>query len=123
LADVADLLREAPEQAKSEFYRLGIRFTISPVQEGRRVFLRAEGSGDFERLAFSQHAALSTVGVLDQRAIGSSKFVVDLAANRLGAGLEAESWLNGCPTPGKSKAACCRGARAGRPSEFLSRPR
>jgi site-specific DNA recombinase len=61
LSDAADLLREGPERAKAEFQRLGLKYTITPVYEGsRRIFLRAEGSGEFERLAFAQYAELST---------------------------------------------------------------
>lgn len=53
LEDAAGLLRDVPERAKAQFHRLGLSFTIHPVQEaGARPFLRAEGSGDFERLAF-----------------------------------------------------------------------
>jgi hypothetical protein len=68
LSDVANLLREGPERAKAEFQRLKIRFTITPVyEEGRRVFLRAEGSGDFEHIAFSsRYADLSTVDAFHQ---------------------------------------------------------
>lgn len=65
LSDVADLLREGPERAKAEFQKLGLRYTITPVYEGaKRLFLRAEGSGEFERLAFGQRAELSTADAL-----------------------------------------------------------
>jgi site-specific DNA recombinase len=61
LSDAASLLREGPERAKAEFQRLGLKYTIAPVYEGaRRIFLRAEGSGEFERLAFGKYAELST---------------------------------------------------------------
>jgi len=41
--------------------RLGIRFTVYPVYtEGQQPFLRAEGEGDFEHLAFSQYLPLTT---------------------------------------------------------------
>ena len=41
LEDAAGLLREGPERAKTEFQRLGIRFTVHPVHdEGPRPFLR-----------------------------------------------------------------------------------
>jgi hypothetical protein len=36
--------------------RLGITFTLYPVtDEGARPFLRAEGEGNFEHLAFSRY--------------------------------------------------------------------
>lgn len=59
LADAADVLRDVPERAKTEFQRFGLQFTIVPVhQAGARSFLRAEGSGEFERLAFRQSTDL-----------------------------------------------------------------
>ena len=77
LADAAGLLSDTPERAKAEFQRLSIKFTVSPVhEEGARPFLRAEGSGDFEHLAFSQYVALTTSDRSDQGAAGSRKFVV-----------------------------------------------
>ena len=64
LADAAGLISaEAPERAKMEFRRLGIQFTIRPVyDEGPRPFLRAEGSGQFEHLAFSAFTLLPATG-------------------------------------------------------------
>jgi DNA invertase Pin-like site-specific DNA recombinase len=60
LEDVASLLSDVPERAKAEFQRAGLVFTLSPVQEpGSRPFLRAEGSGDFERLAFRAETRLT----------------------------------------------------------------
>ena len=68
LSDAASLLREGPERAKAEFQRLGLTYTIMPVYEGpRRIFLRAEGSGEFERLAFGQYAELSTADASPDR--------------------------------------------------------
>jgi site-specific DNA recombinase len=63
LEDAAGLIAETPERAKLEFQRLGIRFTVRPVyDEGPRPFLRAEGSGQFEHLAFSALAPLPATG-------------------------------------------------------------
>ena len=82
-ARVADEALPAGLQAKAEFQRLGIRFTITPTPhaDGRRMFLRAEGSGNFEHLAFDHYASLSTVDALSRQSIGSRTFVVDLPAN------------------------------------------
>ena len=61
LDDVASLLAGSPERTKREFQRLNIRFTVSPVAtEGPRPFLRAEGSGEFEHLAFSRFQDFTT---------------------------------------------------------------
>jgi hypothetical protein len=63
LEDAAGLIAETPERAKQEFQRLGIRFVIRPVyDEGPRPFLRAEGSGQFEHLAFSAFTPLPATG-------------------------------------------------------------
>jgi DNA invertase Pin-like site-specific DNA recombinase len=67
LEDLAGLLSEVPERAKPEFQRLGIGFTLRPIyDEGSRPFLRAEGSGDFEQLAFSRQTALRTIRSADR---------------------------------------------------------
>lgn len=61
LEDAAGLLRDVPERAKAEFQRLAIQFTLHPVMdEGPRAFLRAEGSGNFEHLAFSRFTPFTT---------------------------------------------------------------
>lgn len=61
LVDAASLLRAAPERAKAEFQRLGLSFTIHEVrEEGSRPFLRAEGTGQFEHLAFSAFTQFTT---------------------------------------------------------------
>jgi hypothetical protein len=89
LEDAAGLLREGPERAKAEFHRLGIRFTVHPVHdEGPRAFLRAEGAGNFEHLAFSRYAPLTTTDRSLPQAAGSrtARFIVDLPANQLGPG-------------------------------------
>lgn len=79
LDDVASLLGDVPERAKQEFQRLGIQFTLQPVyEEGPRPFLRAEGSGEFEELAFSQYAPLSGTDTTRPRRAGSRSFIVDL---------------------------------------------
>lgn len=59
LEDAAGLLGGAPERAKTEFQRLGIKFTLHPVTEpGARPFLRAEGTGQLEDLAFREYTNL-----------------------------------------------------------------
>jgi DNA invertase Pin-like site-specific DNA recombinase len=50
LADLSELLRAAPERAKAEFSRLSVTFTISPVRDEGRPFLRAEATGDLMAL-------------------------------------------------------------------------
>jgi site-specific DNA recombinase len=67
LEDVVGLLSEAPQRAKAEFHRLGIKFTVQPVfDEGPRAFLRAHGEGHFEHLAFSEYAALQHFTATDR---------------------------------------------------------
>ena len=68
LEDLSDLLRGTPEGAKAEFKRLGISFTITPVAgPDGRSFLRAEGSGQSEHLAFSRFSSFTTTGALHLR--------------------------------------------------------
>ncbi len=51
VADIVTLLQEHPERAKAELTRLGVRFTLHPVQEdGQKPYLRAVGEGHFEAL-------------------------------------------------------------------------
>ena len=51
VADVVTLLQDQPERAKAELTRLGVRFTLHPVQEdGQKPYLRAVGEGQFEAL-------------------------------------------------------------------------
>lgn len=51
VTDVVALLQEHPERAKAELTRLGVRFTLYPVQEdGQKPYLRAVGEGQFENL-------------------------------------------------------------------------
>jgi len=50
LQDCAGLLGDAPERAKAEFRRLNMRFTLSPIHDEGRPFLRAEGIGDLDAL-------------------------------------------------------------------------
>lgn len=61
LEDAVSVLSDSSERTKLQFQRLGVSFTVSPVFEpGQRPFLRAVGAGDFELLAFSHHALLTT---------------------------------------------------------------
>jgi len=81
LADAADLFKHDVPTAKAALTRLGISFTVTPVNDGKpgnRPYLRADGETDLTKALFGAHDRLS------QQAIGSRKFVVDLPANRLG---------------------------------------
>jgi hypothetical protein len=87
LEDTAGLLSDVPERVKIQFQRLGLRFTLYPIHdEGPRPFLRAEGSGEFERLAFAQFIDLTTTVYSHQGSHGSRTFVLDLPANQIGPG-------------------------------------
>ena len=80
-----------PERAKSEFRKLGITFTMRPVyDEGPRPFLRAEGSGQFEHLAFARYDQFTISGTSNQNRAGSRTFVVDLPPKPSRAGLAKE---------------------------------
>ena len=46
LQDLSGLLAENPERAKAELRRLNVRFTVTPVQDQGKPFLRVEGEGD-----------------------------------------------------------------------------
>jgi DNA invertase Pin-like site-specific DNA recombinase len=56
VADVAKLLSDAPERAKSEFQRLGVAFTLSPIRDEGRPFLRAEAQTDLSVLMAGREA-------------------------------------------------------------------
>jgi hypothetical protein len=65
LQDAAGVIGAVPERAKAEVQRLGIGFALHPMtDEAGQPFLRAVGSGDFERLAFSSSSAFPTTAVL-----------------------------------------------------------
>jgi site-specific DNA recombinase len=55
VADVASLLAEVPERAKREFQRLGVAFTVAPVLDEGRPFLRAVGQTDLAVLLAGEH--------------------------------------------------------------------
>ncbi len=46
VADVSGLLHDEPDRARAHFRRLGLRFTVTPVYEAERPFLRAVGSAE-----------------------------------------------------------------------------
>ena len=50
LADLSGLLSAAPERAKAELNRLSVLFTLSPIRDEGRPFLRAEATGDLMAL-------------------------------------------------------------------------
>jgi hypothetical protein len=62
LRDVADLLRDKPERAKVEFRRLNVSFTLCPVHNEGRPFLRAIRTGDFQSLCGYKDLRASTGG-------------------------------------------------------------
>ena len=51
LEDLSGLLGDSPERAKAELHRLNIQFTVTPVRDEGRPFLRVEGTGDLEALS------------------------------------------------------------------------
>ena len=50
LTDLAGLLTENPQRAKAELQRLNVRFTVTPIRDEGKPFLRVEGTGDLEAL-------------------------------------------------------------------------
>ena len=50
LTNLSGLLAENPERAKAELQRLNVRFTVTPVTDEGRPFLRVEGTGDLDGL-------------------------------------------------------------------------
>ena len=50
LTDLAGLLAENPQRAKAELERLNVRFTVTPIRDEGKPFLRVEGTGDLDAL-------------------------------------------------------------------------
>ena len=50
LTDLAGLLHDAPQRAKAELKRLDVCFTLHPIRDEGKPFLRAEGTGDLDAL-------------------------------------------------------------------------
>ena len=50
LQDLSGLLADNPQRAKAEFRRLNMQFTVTPVRDEEKPFLRVEGSGDLDAL-------------------------------------------------------------------------
>ena len=50
LLDLAGLLSDNPQRTKAELQRLGVGFTVTPVRDEGRPFLRVSGTGDLEAL-------------------------------------------------------------------------
>ena len=48
--DLSGLLADSPQRAKDEFQRLNMRFTVTPIRDKERPFLRVEGTGDLDSL-------------------------------------------------------------------------
>jgi len=55
VTDIVALLGDRPDRVKAELSRLGVRFTLYPVQEeGQKPYLRAVGEGNFEAIVGSR---------------------------------------------------------------------
>lgn len=50
LTDLSGLLAENPQRAKAELQRLNVRFTVIPIRDEGKPFLRVEGTGDLDAL-------------------------------------------------------------------------
>ena len=50
LADLTGLLQDNPQRAKAELKRLNVRFTLCPIRDQGKPFLRAVGTGDLDAL-------------------------------------------------------------------------
>ena len=50
LEDLSGLLAENPERAKAELQALNVRFSVTPVRDEGKPFLRVEGTGDLDAL-------------------------------------------------------------------------
>jgi site-specific DNA recombinase len=62
VADVVELLQEAPEQAKTGLGRLGLSFIVSPIHDAQRPFLRAVGAANLLAGMFAKEFALPASG-------------------------------------------------------------
>ncbi len=65
--DLVGLLSDTPERTKAAFQRLGVSFTLHPVYDTARPFLRAEGTTAFAHLISGQHSSGPTSGALPLR--------------------------------------------------------
>ena len=50
LEDLSGLLADNPERAKAELQALNVRFTVLPIRDEGKPFLRVEGTGDLDAL-------------------------------------------------------------------------
>ena len=50
LSNLAGLLADNPQRAKAELQRLNVRFTVIPIRDEGKPFLRVEGTGDLDAL-------------------------------------------------------------------------
>ena len=50
LSDLAGLLQDDPQRAKAELNRLNVSFTLSPIRDQGKPFLRVVGTGDLDAL-------------------------------------------------------------------------
>ena len=62
LADVAGLLHDEPERVRAHFRRLGLSFTVSPVLDEGRPFLRAVGTANLMDPAFGREFDFPATG-------------------------------------------------------------
>ena len=62
LADVAGLLQDEPERVRAHFRRIGLSFTVSPVVDEGRPFLRAVGTADVMKATFDREFDFPATG-------------------------------------------------------------
>ena len=62
LAGVAGLLQDEPERVRAHFRRIGLSFTVSPVVDEGRPFLRAVGTADVMKATFDREFDFPATG-------------------------------------------------------------
>jgi hypothetical protein len=62
LGNLAGLLNEAPDRVRHHLNHIGVRFTVSPVSDQGRSFLRAAGSANLLGGLFNREVDLSASG-------------------------------------------------------------
>ena len=62
LADVAGLFQDEPERVRAHFRRIGLSFTVSPVVDEGRPFLRAVGTADVMKATFDREFDFPATG-------------------------------------------------------------
>jgi hypothetical protein len=62
LAGVAGLLHDEPQRVRAHFRRIGLSFTVSPVFDEGRPFLRAVGTADLMEATFGREFDFPATG-------------------------------------------------------------